>query len=153
MMSRLLVSTLAMMAGAFSHSASSATLAGRIYSSDRIPVKGALVTLSSADSLVSETVYSDGAGRLRLETKLSGRLMLRARAPRDADAVQAVDVPIGVGRIENAFTLQRLTTAQELSNSLPASAHFARIKFPTPAARRQFQTDCLSCHEIGNPFT
>ena len=150
---RLLVSLLAILAGVFSHPASSATVVGRTYNSDRIPVKGALITLSSADGMVSETVYTDGTGRFRLETKLYGRLMLRVRAPRDADAVQAVDVPAGAGRIEQTITLQRLTTAQALSDSLPASAHFARIKFPTPAARQQFQTDCLSCHEIGNPFT
>ena len=141
------------MASVFSHPASSATVAGRTYNWDRIPVKGALVTLSDADGTVSETVYTDGTGRFSLETKLYGRLMLRARAPRYADAVQAVDAPAGAGRIEQTFTLQRLTTAQALSDSLPASAHFARIKFPSAAARQQFQTDCLSCHEIGNPFT
>ena len=69
-------------------------------------------------------------------------LVLKARVEiaegRYADAVQAVDAPAGAGRIEQTFTLQRLTTVQALSDSLPASAHFARIKFPTPAARRQF---------------
>src|SRR5580700_1602401 len=92
MMSRLLVSLLAIIAGVSSHPASAATVAGRTYSPDHVPIKGALVTLASADGMVSETVYTDGTGAFQLETKLYGRLMLRARAPGDADAVQAVDV-------------------------------------------------------------
>src|SRR6266850_3882669 len=100
MTSRLLVSLLSIVAGVFPHPANSATVAGRTYNSDHIPVKGALVTLSSADGMVSETVYTDGTGRFQLETKLYGRLMLRARAPGDADAVQTVEVPAGAGRIE-----------------------------------------------------
>src|ERR1700674_3425043 len=112
MKSRLLVSLLAIVAGVFSYPASSATVVGRTYSPDRVPIKGALVALSSADAMVFETVYPDGTARFQLETKLYGRLKLRARAPGDADAVQAVDVPAGAGRIEQSFTLQRLTTAQ-----------------------------------------
>jgi len=153
MLPRLLFSLLAIAAGVFSHPADSATLAGRVYNSDGKPIRGALLTLSSADAMVSETVYSDGDGKFQLETKLYGQLTLRARAPLDADAVQALEVPAGAGRIERTLKLQRLTTAQSISDSLPASAHFARIKFPTLLARQQFQTDCLSCHEIGNPFT
>ena len=150
---RLLFPLLAVAAAVLSHPAESATVAGRVYGSDGKPIRGALLTLSSADGMTSETVYSDGEGNFRLETKLDGKLMLRARAPLDADATQRVDVPAGAGRIEPTFKLQRLTTAQSISDSLPASAHFARIKWPTAAARMRFQTDCLSCHEIGNPFT
>jgi virginiamycin B lyase len=129
-----------------------ATLVGTVQS-DEHAVRGALVTLSSADGMVSETVYSDDAGRYQLATQLSGKLTLRARAPLKADDARSIDVPAGDAKINQSLVLRRLMTPQAISDSLPASAHFARIKFPTLIAREQFQTDCLSCHEIGNPFT
>jgi streptogramin lyase len=129
-----------------------ATLSGDL-TSDGKPLRGALVTLISADNLTSETVLTDSSGHYWLTTQWSGALSLRARAPLSADATAAVTVPLGAAQLTQSFTLRRLTTPQEISDSLPASAHFSKIKFPTLIQREQFQTDCLSCHEIGNPLT
>lgn len=128
------------------------TVAGDVTSAGK-PVRGALVTLRTADKLMSETVFTDAKGRFSLTTKMNGNLSLRARAPLHADDTAAVTVPAGAGTASHSFALRQLTTPQEISDSLPASAHFASIKFPTLIQRQQFQTDCLSCHEIGNPFT
>lgn len=139
----------AILLGASGHAA---TLSGEV-TSDGQPLRGALVTLISADHLTSETVLTDAQGHYALGTRLSGALTLRGRAPLSADATAAVAVPAGAGKVSQSLALRKLTKPQEISDSLPASAHFARIHFPTLIQRQQFQTDCLSCHEIGNPLT
>jgi streptogramin lyase len=130
----------------------SATIAGEVKSEGN-PVRGALVTLFSADRLVSETVLTDATGHYRLGTQLHGALSIRARAPLDADDVGKLEVPAGDAKLTHEFSLRPLTRPQEISDSLPASAHFARIKLPTLTARWQFQADCVGCHEVGNPLT
>lgn len=129
-----------------------ATITGTVQSGGK-PVVGAMVTVSSVDGLVNQTVYSDASGAYRLVTNLDGKASLRARAWMLADVTQKLSVPKGDREIKRAFDLKPLVTPQEISDSLPASVHFARIKFPTSMQRDQFQTDCLSCHEIGNPLT
>jgi streptogramin lyase len=129
-----------------------ATLKGDVRMDDK-PVRGALVTVFAADKMVSETVFTDMAGHYRLHTKLTGLLSLRARAPLAADSVANVDVSSPNVTVTQRFSLRRLTTPQEISDSLPASAHYARIKFPTEALSRQFQADCTPCHQIGNALT
>ena len=79
MMSRLLVSLLAIVAGVFSHPASSATVAGRTYSPDRVPIKGALVTLASADGMVSETVGSIAPHEVREQMPFAAAAPQRRR--------------------------------------------------------------------------
>ena len=128
-----------------------ATITGTVQSGGKAVV-GAMVTVSSADGLVNQTVYSDASGAFRLATNLDGKLSIRARAPMLADETHSISVPKGNRELKQAFAMRVLTTPQEISDSLPASAHFARIKFPTTMQRDQFQTDCLSCHEIGNPL-
>jgi virginiamycin B lyase len=132
--------------------ADAAILSGDV-SRDGKPVRGALVTLMSADQLTHETVLSNSSGHYSLATQLSGDLTLRARAALSADATASIAVPTGAATLNRSFALRPLTTAQEISDSLPASAHFARIKFPTLIERQQFQTDCLSCHQVGNALT
>ena len=129
-----------------------ATIVGTVQSGGK-GVTGALVTVATADGLVSQTVYSDASGAFRLNTNLDGTLTIRARAPMLADELHKISVRKGNAELKHAFTMRPLTTPQEISDSLPASAHFARIKFPTTMQQQQFQTDCLSCHEIGNPLT
>jgi virginiamycin B lyase len=130
----------------------SATITGDV-TSDGKAVRGALVTLYSADGLVSNTVFTDAAGRYRLASQLNGALTLRVRAPLNADEIAKLNVPAGDTQLTQVFSLRRLTSSQEISDSLPASAHFIGIKFPTLIARQQFQVDCAQCHQIGNPIT
>jgi streptogramin lyase len=120
---------------------------------DGSPARGAMVTVFTADRMVSQTVFADAGGRFRLETEFSGSLSLRARVPLAADGVSKLEVSSPNAKVSQRFALKRLLTPKEISDSLPASAHFTRIQFPTLAQRQQFQTDCTPCHQIGSELT
>jgi len=129
-----------------------ASIEGHVRSSDDKPIRAALVTLFRADGLYSETVYSDDEGRFVLDTAIDGKPALRARSPGFGDAEQKLDLaPHGATRAD--LIMQRLTSSEEMSDSLPASAQFTRLKFVSKAQRQNFQNDCLSCHQIGNEQT
>jgi len=132
--------------------AQAAVLAGVVTSGGQ-PAAGALVTLYDDAGLVSQTVLTDATGRYRLRTELTGALRLRARAQASEDSSVAVKVPAGDATLQESFSLKRLTDPQAISDSQPASTHFARIQFKDPELRKQFQTDCMSCHPVGNPYT
>jgi DNA-binding beta-propeller fold protein YncE len=133
--------------------AHAATVTGTVTLGNGNGVRASLVTLTSHDGLLSETVFTDQTGRFHIATQQHGALTLRARAPYLADASEALELPADDSSVVRRLTLRELTDVQNISDSLPASAHFTRVKFPTPIARQQFQTDCLSCHQLGNPFT
>jgi virginiamycin B lyase len=125
---------------------------GHVVDGDDAPIAGALITLFRADGLYSETVYSNEKGLFHLDTALAGKLTLRARAPRFADAQQTVDLG-AKGGAKAAFAMRRLTAPNELSDGLTGSAQFKRLKFKSEQQRQDFQNDCLSCHQIGNERT
>jgi sugar lactone lactonase YvrE len=125
---------------------------GQVLDDVGAPLTGAMITLIRADGLYSETVYSDNAGRFRLDTALDGDLTLRARAPRFGDAQQVVHL-LATGTAKADFKLRRLTSPDELSYALTGSAQFKRLKFKSEQQRKDFQNDCLSCHQIGNERT
>ncbi len=133
-------------------SAQAATLSGAVTSDGR-PLRGSLITLFSTDQLYSETVLTDARGQYRLATEQHGKLTLRARAALSADSTAQIDVPPGSATIGKSFTLRHLKTPEEISDSLPASAHLARVKFPTPVQKQLFQMDCTECHQLGAPAT
>ena len=56
-----------------------AVVDGQVVDDTDAPITGALITLSRADGLYAETVYSDNAGNFRLETELA---VAGARQPR-----------------------------------------------------------------------
>ena len=125
---------------------------GQVVDDVDAPITGAMVTLIRADGLYSETVYSDNKGHFHLDTALEGDLALRARAPRFADAEQKVRLA-ATGKAEAALKMRRLSSPDELSDGLTASAQFKRLKFKSEQQRKDFQNDCLSCHQIGNERT
>jgi virginiamycin B lyase len=129
-----------------------ATITGEV-TIDGKPARGAMLTVFTTDKQVSESVFADASGRYRLDTQFQGEVTLRARAPLATDAVAKLELSRPEATLNQAFTLKRLTTPQEISDALPASAHFTRIKFPTLAQRQQFQTDCTPCHQIGDAQT
>ena len=134
------------------HSVLAAGIDGQVLDDVDAPITGAMLTLVRADGLYSETVYSDNRGRFHLDTKLEGDLALRARAPRFADAQQKIHLTASA-TANAAFKMQRLTSPDELSDGLTASAQFKRLKFKSEQQRKDFQNDCLSCHQIGNERT
>ncbi|MCC7410079.1 MAG: carboxypeptidase regulatory-like domain-containing protein [Gammaproteobacteria bacterium] len=132
--------------------ASAAVLEGVVSDAHGAPVSGALVTLSGADGLYGETVYSGRDGSFRLDSGQDGALGLRARAPGFADATQKVR--LNAARATRAeLRLERLETAAEISAQLTAAAQFTRVRLADPGAQKMFQNDCLSCHQLGNAFT
>ena len=84
-----------------------ATITGTVQSGGK-PVVGAMVTVSSVDGLVNQTVYSDASGAYRLVTNLDGKASLRARAWMLADVTQKLSVPKGDREIKRAFDLKPL---------------------------------------------
>src|SRR5215471_6616803 len=125
---------------------------GQVLDDVAAPITGAMVTLTRADGLYSETVYSNNKGQFHLDTKLDGKLSLRARAPRYADATQTVDVS-AKGGAKADFKMRKLTAPNELSDGETGSAQFKRLKFKSEKQKQDFQNDCLSCHQIGNERT
>jgi len=125
---------------------------GQVLDDVAAPITGAMVTLTRADGLYSETVYSNNKGVFHLDTKLEGKLMLRARAPRFADSQQTIDVS-AKSAAKADFKMRRLTAPNELSDGETGSAQFKRLKFKSEKQKQDFQNDCLSCHQIGNERT
>ena len=130
--------------------AAASELTGTVKSADGQPLVGALITLTHADGLYLESVYSDRAGRYTLSTMQTGRASLRARQAEFADVTGAVDL---ARNVKQDFTLSPLTSARARSDQLTASAHLARLDFGRPADRQWFQVECLTCHQLGNAFT
>lgn len=135
-------------------STSANTLTGVIKDSEGNPMNGVLVRVTDAQSIVSESVYTNTEGKYVLATILEGSLSVRARLPYFKDVTASVS-------LENEATLdlvmEPMTDLMEISNSLPAAYHFGSLPFDEGEnddfGRAQFQRDCLSCHQMGNNYS
>lgn len=132
-------------------------ISGKLTSTDGQAIAGAIVRLSDVQEGVSESVYSDASGEYVLETDLSGELRLRIRAHYFADHEEQVTLDKADETLGRDVRMKSLETAREISESLAASFHFNELPFDTqedePFTRDKFQLECLSCHQLGNPFT
>ena len=137
-------------------SADAATLTGTITTTDDKPLKGVLVRVTDDAKGVSESVYTNADGVYTLATRLEGTLKLRTRLPYYRDAHSTVELGGSAVSTENV-TMEAMETDQEISDSLPAAYHFYSLPFENGDDKDfnayQFQRDCLSCHQMGNPFT
>jgi streptogramin lyase len=117
---------------------------------------GVMIRVTDPASGISESVFSDASGFYRLTTDLAGRLSLRARTPYFRDTASTIEVRADA-TLEHDVALDAMTDDAEISESLPAAYHFGSLPFETGDGahfnRFQFQRDCLSCHQIGNPLT
>jgi hypothetical protein len=125
-----------------------AEITGSVKAADGRPLMGALVTLTRGDGLFAESVYADSDGHFTLKTRQQGKARLRARSPYFADST--VDLELDTPAkpetaVRRDFRLAPLTDPQAISDSLSASAHFARIQFPTALEKQWFQVECLTC--------
>lgn len=136
---------------------SAAVISGELSDSKGDPIAGALVRLSDIQRGVSESVYSDAKGHYVLETALDGELRLRFRAHYFADYEEQVVLDGADAWLRKNLSMETLNTDREISESLAASYHFNELPFDSeeeqPFTRDKFQLECLSCHQLGNPFT
>lgn len=138
-------------------STSSAEISGKLTSADGEVIPGAIVRLSNVQEGLSESVYSDAQGEYTLQTDLTGELRLRIRAHYFTDYEEQVTLGQEQGVVDKHVQMELLVTDRAISESLAASYHFNELPFDTgenePFTREKFQLECLSCHQLGNPFT
>jgi len=131
--------------------AQAATIQGTVMH-DGQPVAGAMVTAIDPSERRRDTVYSDAQGRFSLNVDFAGAMTVRARAPYFQDQVQKVSLGPDAKRTLS-FGLKRHSVAEELSASLPASAHLSTLAWPNQDSRSAFISQCNYCHQVGNPLT
>lgn len=129
-------------------------LSGVINDNEGNPMKGVLVRVTDAQSIVSESVYTNADGEYRLVTILEGALSIRARLPYFKDVMGSVTLS---NRARLDLVMEPMTDLMEISDSLPAAYHFGSLPFEdgddADFNRYQFQRDCLSCHQLGNTYS
>src|SRR5262249_16847906 len=119
---------------------------------DGRPIAGAMVTAFNEPGNRKETVFTGADGRYALRTSFDGKLTLRARTPYFKDVTQTVTTAPD-GRVSVDFAAEKLTSPEELSDSLPASAHAAMLEFPNKGIKETFVNQCNYCHQQGNSLT
>jgi streptogramin lyase len=132
--------------------APAATVEGTVTGGDGAALAGVMVTVTRADSLYAETVYSNAKGAYRLETGQQGQVGVRARKPGFADLTVQAELGADAAHKQD-FKLKRLTDKVAIAESLPASAYYTRIKFNDERERKFFAIECLTCHQLGNAYT
>lgn len=136
--------------------ADAGVLTGTVSDHQGNAMEGVLVRVTDDVMGVSESVYTSPDGIYALATDLSGTLKLRARSPYFRDAKIIVEIDPTSTTTEN-LVMFPMTSEAEISESLPAAYHFGGLPFESgddkDFNRYQFQRDCLSCHQMGNPFT
>ena len=143
----------ALAAHEFSAPAHAATvLSGRIATSDGKPIFGAMVTAFNEEKNRKETAYSDASGRYSLPLSYAGKLPVRVRTPYFKDITATVAVAADHTTSVD-FAAEKLASPEELSESLPASAHVAMLDFPNQAVKETFVSQCNFCHQQGNSLT
>jgi len=131
--------------------AQAGTLHGTVSSGGQ-PVAGAMVTAIDASEKRRDTVYADAQGRFTLSVDFAGAMTVRARAPYFRDETRRISLGAEASSTL-AFSLERLSVAEELSASLPASAHLSALAWPNQDSRSAFISQCNYCHQVGNALT
>ncbi|RLA05708.1 MAG: hypothetical protein DRQ47_00470 [Gammaproteobacteria bacterium] len=129
-----------------------ATVTGKVISSGKMPISGAMITVFSADNSRRITAYSGADGVYRLAINYLGKLKIRVRTPYFADSETEVLIKNGE-TVTVDFITNEITDPQELSQSLTASAHAATLNWPKESDRATFISQCNFCHQIGNSLT
>ena len=129
------------------------TWAGSVRNADGEALHGVAVRFTHDLSGVSESVFTNPAGAFALTTDREGPLRLRLRTPYYRDLEIALEEPDA----DMSLVMEAMTDEREISESLPAAYHFGNLPFETSDDalfnRHQFQRDCLTCHQMGNPIT
>lgn len=128
------------------------TLTGLVQTYGGMPISGAMITAFSSDRKRRITAYSHPDGAYTLPLAFAGELLVRARTPYFED-VEHVIVAADGETTEVIFTASRLSSPDDLSNNLTASAHAARLQWPDDEDRSAFVSQCNFCHQVGNSLT
>lgn len=131
-----------------------AELIGAVHSDSGTPLAGAIVRIQHTASGLSESVYSAKDGTFALTTELHGELSLRIRAPYHKDHREMIKLA-SESRLKREVRLHALTTANDISESLPAVFHFGALPFEETGvfSKPMFQRDCSGCHALGTALT
>ena len=136
--------------------AAAGTLTGVVKTEKGKAIEGVLVRLTDDVSGVSESVYTNPDGTFNLATSLEGTLNLRLRTPYYRDTNVTVEMASD-DRQHEELDMLAMTGDKEISESLPAAYHFGNLPYEAGDDalfnRYQFQRDCLTCHQMGNPLT
>ena len=134
-----------------------ADISGSIKAVDGEGLKGVMVRITDPVSGISESVFSRPDGSFSISTRVHGLLNIRLRLPYYRDrSVTLSGVEPGSEHKLN-LEMEAMVGAQEISDSLPAAYHFGSLPYEEGDDalfnRYQFQRDCLTCHQMGNPLT
>ena len=141
-----------LMLSLISTAVSSATISGHVTDRNGIGIDGAIITLTSSDGLTTHSAYSNNEGRFSFQSDLTGAVSIRSRKPDYRDSTRQVELHME-DSVTVDFTMYGLSSVREISENLPASAHFSRLEFSNPVKQQWFKVDCLTCHQVGNLYT
>jgi len=144
----LVTSTLLML----SHQIKAATVSGRVITSEKTALAGAIVTLWNESRDQKLSTYTNEEGFFRLQTNFIGATTLRGRSPYYRD----INLPLQLGVdtvVEQILRLEKMSDPREISDALPASAHATRLNLDDDNDRAAFITQCNYCHQQGNSIT
>lgn len=138
-------------------SISAAEIAGVIESVEGKPLPGVMVRLTDTESGISESVFTGSEGTYSLSTRLEGQLQLRTRLPYYRDRNITLSDVSSDSTQTVSLKIEAMVGNLEISESLPAAYHFGNLPYEEGEDavfnRHQFQRDCLTCHQMGNPLT
>ena len=133
-----------------------ARLTGVVKDGHSEPLNGVMVRVTSEESGISESVFTDKKGRYELSTRLTGDVTVRFRLPYYRDETNKLILTVGKS-VEQQAVLKPMTDFAEISESLPSAYHFGTLAFdknPKAISSRQIlQRDCAGCHALGNSVT
>ena len=135
---------------------SATVIQGHVVDNEDAPLPGVLIRVTDHQTGISESVYSRGDGSFKLETAMHGEVEIRSRTPYFRDRNISISLNGDTSNVVD-ITMSKMTDAQEISDSLPAAYHFGNLPFEEGEdsffTKYQFQRDCLTCHQMGNPLT
>ncbi len=132
--------------------AMAATITGRVLTTDKQALAGAIVTLWNESRTQKLSVYTDGEGRFRLDTDFTGAVTLRGRSLYYRDINLSLTLSAD-SALEQSLLLEKMTDPAEISASLPASAHAAQLDLVEEEDRDALISQCNYCHQLGNSLT
>lgn len=135
-----------------SHASFAGLYSGRVMTSENAALAGAIVTLWNETRDQKISTYTDKEGYYALESEFEGSVILRGRSPYYRD--QNVKLQVVADQLtQQNLLLEKLTDAEEISQTLPASAHVTKLNLNENGDRDTFITQCNFCHQQGNSLT